>query len=100
MMTSSNENILRVTGPLCMEFIGHWWITLTEASDTELWYFSLIYAWANGWINYRDAGDLRRHSAHYEVNAMTYTASHYSSNYTSQHMDANNSHLVVFAVNW
>ena len=32
--------------------------------------FSLIYAWTNGWINTRDAGDLRRHHAHYGVTVM------------------------------
>ena len=37
MMTSSNGNIFRVTGPLCGEFTGHWWIPLTKASDAELW---------------------------------------------------------------
>ena len=25
--------------PLCGEFIGHWWIPLTKASDAELWCF-------------------------------------------------------------
>ena len=29
--------------------------------------FSLICAWANAWVNNRDAGDLRRHRAHYDV---------------------------------
>ena len=29
--------------------------------------FSLIYAWTNGWVNTRDAGDLRRHRAHNDV---------------------------------
>ena len=29
--------------------------------------FSLICAWINGWVNNRDAGDLRRHRAHYDV---------------------------------
>ena len=38
-MTSSNGNILRVTGPLCGEFTGHRWIPLTKASDAELWCF-------------------------------------------------------------
>ena len=32
MMTSSNGNIFRVTGPLCGEFTGHPWITRTKAS--------------------------------------------------------------------
>ena len=36
MMTSSNGNIFRVTGPLCGEFTGHRWIPLTKASDAEL----------------------------------------------------------------
>ena len=39
MMTSSNENILGVTGHLCGEFIGHRWIPRTKASDAELWCF-------------------------------------------------------------
>ena len=29
--------------------------------------FSLICAWINGWANHRDAGDLRRHRAQYDV---------------------------------
>ena len=29
--------------------------------------FSLIWAWSNGWVNNRDAGELRRHPAHYDV---------------------------------
>ena len=39
MMTSSNGNIFRVTGPLCGEFTGHRWIPLTKAIDAELWFF-------------------------------------------------------------
>ena len=31
---------------------------------------SLICAWTNGWANNRDAGDLRRHRAHYDVTVM------------------------------
>ena len=38
-MTSSNGNIFRVTGPLCGEFTGHLWVPLTKASDAELWCF-------------------------------------------------------------
>ena len=56
MMTSSNVNILRVTGRLCGEFIDHRWILRTKASDAEL---------------YNEvAGDLRRHRAHYDVIVM------------------------------
>ena len=37
MMTSSNGNIFRVTGPFWGESTGHRWIPLTNASDAELW---------------------------------------------------------------
>ena len=66
MMTSSNGNIVRVTGPLCGEFTCHRWIPLIKASDAELWCF----LWWNGWVNNRDAGDLSRHRAHYDVTVM------------------------------
>ena len=33
--------------------------------------FSLICAWINGWVNNREADDLRRHRGHYDVNIMT-----------------------------
>ena len=39
LMTSSNGNIFRVTGPLCGEFTGHRWIPNTKASDAGLWCF-------------------------------------------------------------
>ena len=32
--------------------------------------FSLICAWINGWVNNREAGDLRRHRAHYDATVM------------------------------
>ena len=32
--------------------------------------FSMFCAWVNGWINNREAGDLRRHRAHYDVIVM------------------------------
>ena len=32
--------------------------------------FSLICVWINGWINNREAGDLRRYRAHYDVTVM------------------------------
>ena len=34
--------------------------------------FSLICAWTNGWVNNRDAGDLRRHGAHYDATVMVF----------------------------
>ena len=67
MMTSSNENIFRVTGPLCGEFTGHRWIPLTKASDAELWCFLWSAPWIIGWVNSRGAGELTRHCANYDV---------------------------------
>ena len=32
--------------------------------------FSMIWAWTNVWVNNQDAGDLRRHRAHYDVFVM------------------------------
>ena len=37
-----------------------------KASHVEIWYF----LWYNGWVNNRDAGDLRRHRDHYDVTVM------------------------------
>ena len=34
--------------------------------------FSLICAWINVWVNNREAGDLRRHRAHYDVTVMLF----------------------------
>ena len=36
----------------------------------EIFMFYLIYASRNGWANNRDAGELRRHRAHYDVIVM------------------------------
>ena len=33
--------------------------------------YSLICVWINGWVNNREAGDLRRYPAHYDVTVMT-----------------------------
>ena len=60
MMTSSNENIFRVTGHLCGEFTGHRWTPRTKASDAELDFFLDL-------VNNRETGDLRRFRAHYDV---------------------------------
>ena len=71
MMTSSNGNIYRLTGPLCGEFTGYRWIPLTKATDVELWWcFFFICVWINCWINNRKAGYLRCHCAHYDVIVM------------------------------
>ena len=34
--------------------------------------FSLICVWINGWVNNREAGDLKRYRAHYDVIVMHY----------------------------
>ena len=59
MITSSNGNIFRVTDPLCGELTGPGAVM-----------FSLICAWIDDWVNNREAGDLRRHLGHYDVNVM------------------------------
>ena len=52
MMTSSNLNIFRVTGPSCGEFTGHW--SPVNPPHKGLWrealLFSLICSWINGWV--------------------------------------------------
>ena len=70
MMTSSNGNIFRVTGPLCAgnspvpvnsPHKGQWRGALMS---------SLICARISDWVNNREAGDLRRHRGHYDVIVM------------------------------
>ena len=51
-MTSSNRNILRVTGHLCGELL------------------CFLCVWINGKVNNREAGDLIRYRAHYDVIAL------------------------------
>ena len=72
MMTSSNGNIFSVTGPLWGEITGHRWIS-SQSQGRGALTFSLICAWTNGWANHWDAGDLRRHRAHYNVTVMKVT---------------------------
>ena len=71
MMTPSNRNIFRVTArpfvrgihrsPVNSPHKGQWRGALM---------FSLIYAWTNGWVNNREAGDLRRYHVHYNATLM------------------------------
>ena len=67
MMTSSNGNNFRVTGHLCGEFTGNRWIPHTKRPVTRSFDLSLICVWIKGWVNNREAGDLRRYRAHYDV---------------------------------
>ena len=66
MMTSSNGNIFRVTGPLCGEFTG----SGEFPAQMPITVFSFICVWINDWVNNREAGDLRRHRGHCDVNVM------------------------------
>ena len=77
MMTSSNGNIFRVTGHLCQ-----WCGALM---------FSLICVWINGWVNNREAGDLRRYRVHYDVTVMK------STNFCS-HMELTSWHRLTMAI--
>ena len=79
----------RITQLLHLYFLFSWWLhqmfrvtgfcagnspVTGEFPSHRQWrgalMFSLIYVWTNGWINNQDAGDLRRHRAHYDVTAM------------------------------
>ena len=67
MMTSSNGNFFRVTGPLCGVFTGHRWILHHKGLWLGALFFSLICAWINDKVNNREAADLRRHRADNDV---------------------------------
>ena len=72
MMTSSNGNIFRVTGHI-VRGIHRWPVNSPHKGQ---WHgrlmFSLICVWINGWVNNREAGDLRCYRAHYDVIVMCY----------------------------
>ena len=72
MMTSPNGNIFRVTGHLCWEFTGPRWISRSKGQWRSALMFSLICARINGWVNNREAGDLRCHRGHYDVTVMVW----------------------------
>ena len=65
------EKKFRVTGPLCGDFTDLRRILLANATDAELWCF-LDLRLNKRPVNNRDAGDLRRHRAHYNVTVMRY----------------------------
>ena len=56
--------------PFVRGFTGHRWIPRTKASDAKLWCFLWSAPWINGCINNLEAGDLKRHLAHYDVTVM------------------------------
>ena len=55
---------------------------------TQSFEFSLICARMNGWINNGDAGDLRRHRAHYGVTVMSYVRSVFNQHTTNLRVSA------------
>ena len=101
MKTSSHGNIFRVTGPLRGESAGHQWIPFTKAGDA---FFSLIYAWTNGWANNWDADGLRHHRAHYDITVIFLWSIHnatdmisvwYGDNLTMYYSDAETAYNLI-----
>ena len=76
MMTSSNGNIFRVTGPLWGEFTSHRWIALTKSSDQELWCFlwsapeQTVEQTIETPVIWVCTSDFRRQRIHYDVTVM------------------------------
>ena len=70
MMTSLHRNIFRVTGHLCGEIHRSPVNSPHKGQWRGALMFSLICVWINGWVNNREAGDLRRYRAHYGVIVM------------------------------
>ena len=69
LMTSSNGNIFRVTGHLC----GDSPVPVNSPHKGQwrgAFMFYLTCVWINGWVNNREADDLRRHCGHCDVNVM------------------------------
>ena len=69
MMTSSNKTIFRLLA-LCAENSP----VTGEFPSNGQWRGALMFwsAWINGWVNNREAGDLKRHRAHYDVDVTCY----------------------------
>ena len=70
MKTSSNENIFRVTGPLCGEFTdpGEFPTQRPVTGSFDVFFDLRL---NKRLVNNREARDLRRHRGHYDVNVMT-----------------------------
>ena len=68
MMTSSNGNIFFALLAIC---VGN---SPVNSPHKGQWrgalIFSLICVWINGWVNNREAGDLRCYRVHYDVSVM------------------------------
>ena len=80
MMTSSNGNIFRVIGSLW----GEQPVTSGFPSQRPVmrtFDISLICTWTNGWANYKDAGELRRHCAYHDITVMELQIFNYITGY-------------------
>ena len=69
-MTSSNGNIFCIAGHLCRSLVN----SPHEGQWRRALIFSLICALINGCVNNREAGDLRRHQAHYDITVTLFLA--------------------------
>ena len=72
MMTSSNGNIFRITDHLSGEFTGPGEFPAKRPVTRSLEVFFDLRPNKKNWVNNGDAGDLRRHRAHYDVIIMCY----------------------------
>ena len=70
MMTSSNGNTFCFTGHYVRGIHRSPVNSPHKGQRREALVFSLICAWINGWVNNREAGNMRRHRAHCEVTVM------------------------------
>ena len=51
------------------DYVFSFWSFPAQRPVTRM--FSLICIWLNGWVNNREAGDLRRYSGYYDVTVLT-----------------------------
>ena len=68
-MMSSNGDIFCITGLLCTEFTSPGEFP-SQRPVTRSFNVSFDRAWIHGCANNREAGDSRRHHAHYDVTVM------------------------------
>ena len=82
-MTSSNGNVFRVAGPLCGESTGHRWIPPNKGQ-----WRGTVDLRLNKLLSNRNAANLRRHRAHYDVTVMQVITHSYSSQVMSYFLHA------------
>ena len=59
----------------------------TQRPVTRSFAVSLIFVWINAWVNSREAGDLRRHCAHYNVIVMNVKSKTYCNHVLARDWD-------------